>query len=92
MTKSFTLHVDNLKCAGCGNTIQRSLAKISGVSAIDVRPDTGEVVFEADPGLRPRVAKTLRSIGYPETGSLSGVSANVAKARSYVSCAIGKYT
>jgi copper chaperone len=90
MTQSMTLHVENLKCGGCANTIKKSLSGISGVSVVDVHPETGEVIFEADPGLRPKVAETLRAIGYPETGTVTGIAASVANAKSYVSCAIGK--
>jgi copper chaperone len=92
MSQAFTLHVDNLKCGGCAHTIEKSLSAIPGVSAISVSPERGEVAFEADPGLRPKVAKTLQSLGYPETGTVSGLTANVASAKSYVSCAIGKVT
>ena len=90
MTQSISLHIDNLKCGGCATTIRKSLEGIAGVSAIDVHPDKGEVVFQADPGLRPKVAETLRAIGYPETGTVHGLAAGVASAKSYVSCAIGK--
>jgi copper chaperone len=92
MTQIMTLHVDNLKCGGCANTISKSLSGIPGVTAIDVRPDTSEVMFTADPALRTEVADKLRSIGYPETGTISGVAAGVASAKSYVSCAIGTVT
>ncbi len=90
MTQSMTLHVENLKCGGCATTIKKSLAGLSGVTAVDVDPEKGEVVFQADPGLRPKVAETLRAIGYPETGTVAGLAASVASAKSYVSCAIGK--
>ena len=90
MTTSFTLHVDNLKCGGCANTIRKALSHVPGVSAVEVRPETSEVSFEAALGGREAAAEKLRSLGYPETGSLSGLSANIANAKSYVSCAIGK--
>ena len=92
MSQPITLHVDNIKCGGCAHTIEKSLSAIPGVSSITVSPEKGEVAFEADPSLRPKVAKALHAIGYPETGSVSGISAAVAGAKSYVSCAIGKVT
>ena len=92
MTEAFTIHVDNLKCGGCAHTIEKSLAAIPGVNAIAVAPEKGEVAFKADAALRPKVAETLRGLGYPETGTVTGLAAGVANAKSYVSCAIGKMT
>jgi copper chaperone len=36
------------------------------------------------------VADKLRAMGYPEKGSLHGLQAGVANAKSFVSCAIGR--
>ncbi len=92
MTQTHTLLVENLKCGGCAATIEKSLSNIPGVSAVAIHLDRGEVAFQADPGLRPKVAATLRGLGYPESGTISGIAASVANAKSYVSCAIGRMT
>jgi copper chaperone len=76
--------------AFCAHTIRKSLEGIAAVSAVDVNPEKGKVIFRADPGLRPKVAETLRAIGYPETGSVHGLAASAASAMSLANSAIGK--
>ncbi len=38
-----TIEIDNLKCGGCGNTIQKSLTNIDGVVSAQANPDNGTV-------------------------------------------------
>jgi len=45
-----------------------------------------------EPTIREAVAIKLKSMGYPEKGSLKGLDAGLANAKSYVSCAIGRMT
>ena len=44
----------------------------------------------ADDSLRDAIAAKLKSMGYPEYGSVSGLDAGLANAKSFVSCAIGR--
>ena len=47
----------------------------------------------SDPGyrlMRDAIAAKLKSMGYPEYGSVSGLDAGLANAKSFVSCAIGR--
>lgn len=88
-----TLAVDNIKCGGCANSIQTKLAEVAGITEVSVDIEPGLVVFRADSEQAFEEAKAkLASMGYPETGSVAGVGAMGAKAKSYVSCAIGKMT
>jgi len=48
------------------------------------------VKFVGAEASRVQVADKLRSMGYPETGTLEGLSAGLANAKSFVSCAIGR--
>jgi copper chaperone len=48
------------------------------------------VKYEGTEATRPQVADKLRAMGYPERGTLHGLSAGVANAKSFVSCAIGR--
>lgn len=82
-----TIIVDNLHCCGCANNIENTLQKIAGVETVSVDPDQREVVVEhATTTGRDDFLPVLSKMGYPE----SGTSTVLQKAKSYVSCAIGR--
>ena len=66
------------------------LGQMEGVSNVEVDHDTKRVKFTGEASSRAQVAEKLRSMGYPEQGTLEGLSAGVANAKSFVSCAIGR--
>jgi copper chaperone len=84
------LQVDNIKCGGCANTIRKRLMEVDGVRAVSVTVEQGLVEVEADESLRQQLVEILASSGYPESGSMQGLSSVKAKAVSFVSCAIGR--
>lgn len=90
MTLAQHIDIDNLKCGGCANSIVKGLSAMVGVANVAVDHDNDRVTFEADEALRDAVADKLRAMGYPEKGTLEGLSAGVATAKSFVSCAIGR--
>jgi len=83
----YQIEVENIKCSGCANSIQQSLTKIKNVEDVKVDVEAGiiEVTGDADYEI---ILNKLRELGYPEKGNNSVIS----KAKSYVSCAIGKMT
>ncbi|MBP6557957.1 MAG: heavy-metal-associated domain-containing protein [Flavobacterium sp.] len=82
------LKIQNLKCGGCANTITAKLEAIEAVSKVKVNVEDCEVGFDYTTDLVLAKAKeTLKSIGYPEDGEANSIGT---KAKSYVSCAIGK--
>jgi len=87
---SFTLSVENIKCGGCANSIRRALTGVEGVGSVNVDIERGEVRVEGNEAARPDVAKRLLELGYPEKGTAAGIGAAAAKAKSFVSCAIGR--
>jgi copper chaperone len=87
---TLTLQVENIKCGGCANTIRKRLMEINGVNAVDVNVEKGLVEVEAVESLRQQLAETLTASGYPESGSVEGLSSMKAKAVSFVSCAVGR--
>jgi len=87
---SFTLSVENIKCGGCANSIRKALTGIEGVGPVDVDIERGEVRVEAGDAARAAVAKRLLELGYPEKGTTAGIGSAAAKAKSLVSCAIGR--
>jgi copper chaperone len=84
------IEIDNLKCGGCARSILKGLAELPGVSEVEVDRDQQLVRFTGVESVRSQVAAKLRSMGYPEKGSLQGFDAGVANAKSFVSCAIGR--
>jgi copper chaperone len=87
---SFSVIVENIKCGGCANSIRKALAEVEGVASVAVDVERGEVRVEGDGAARPGVAKRLLELGYPERGTASGIGSAAAKAKSFVSCAIGR--
>jgi copper chaperone CopZ len=79
--------VENIKCSGCSNSIRTDLLKIPKVEGVSVDIDAGSITITGNPDRNAVVAK-LNDMGYPETGH----NTLVKKAKSYVSCAIGKMT
>lgn len=86
------IEVENIKCGGCANTISRQLQKIAGVETVSVDIDNGRVTVESSADIRTQLVAALLASGYPERGSAEGIKAAKAKAKSFVSCAIGRIT
>lgn len=85
-----TLTVENIKCGGCAGTITSRLSELAGVSEVEVAVETGSVSFSGDTDIVEAVKTRLRELGYPEAGSAEGLDNLKAKAKSYVSCAVGR--
>ncbi len=89
---SFVIEVENIKCSGCTNSIKTKLLKLTGVENVDIDVSAGLVTIEAENDLKQEVVILLESLGYPEVGSIAGLKSVKAKAKSFVSCAIGSMT
>jgi copper chaperone len=79
------VQVENIKCSGCITSIKNELKEIPGVISVDVDLEKSEVTLagEFEENL---IIKKLDHMGYPVVGHNSLMK----KAKSYVSCAIGK--
>lgn len=77
--------VENIKCGGCVNSIKNALLKISGVENVSIDKDTETVTIDGtlDKNI---LVQALSKLGYPEKGNNNLIK----KAKSYVSCTIGK--
>jgi copper chaperone len=84
------IEVENIRCGGCANTITHTLEKLDGVSSVSVDIENGRVTVTTDRDDREPLVAALLNNGYPEKGSAQGLQAARAKAKSFVSCAIGK--
>lgn len=83
-----TIHIQNLKCGGCANTITKGISSIEAIQNVSVNVDESTVTFSYETEDQVNEVKSkLKSLGYPEEGEANTLGA---KAKSYVSCAIGK--
>jgi copper chaperone CopZ len=81
------IFVENIKCGGCMNSIKTALLKISGVTAVEIFKEEDKVCVGGIAVEKERLVAKLSSLGYPEKGN----NTSIRKAKSYVSCAMGKY-
>ena len=87
---TYELSVENIKCGGCANTITTRLNALDAVSDSQVDIENGVVTITADESSKVEVAQLLLKLGYPEKGTAEGLKAATAKAKSFVSCAVGR--
>ena len=87
---SYTIAVENIKCGGCASSIRSKLLEKGLAQAVEVEIEQGQVHVEGNPEWRDQVTLALARMGYPEVGSVEGMKAAAAKAKSFVSCAIGR--
>lgn len=87
---NYEISVENIKCGGCAGTIVKKINEIEGVNSTEVDIENGIVKIDGADGLREGLAATLLKYGYPETGTAEGMAAAKAKAKSFVSCAVGR--
>lgn len=80
--------VQNLKCAGCANTINSKLSSLENISNLEVDVESSKVSFnyqnESDALL---VKDKLRALGYP---SIENKNSLIDKTKSVFSCASGR--
>lgn len=82
--------VENIKCGGCAGTITKKLSAAFDTDNIQINIEQGIVSIDVDKSKKTQVAEILLNLGYPEINSVQGFSSTKAKAKSFVSCAIGK--
>ena len=90
MTASMQIEVENLKCGGCVRSVLNGLSELPDVANVEVDLAQQVVTYVGPENSRALVAEKLWSMGYPEKGTLQGLGAGVASAKSFVSCALGR--
>ncbi|MEP7108803.1 MAG: heavy-metal-associated domain-containing protein [Ferruginibacter sp.] len=78
--------VENIKCGGCMNTIKTALLRIKGVSAVEIFKEDDKVCITGIAIEKDELVAKLASLGYPEKGNNNPLY----KAKSFVSCAVGR--
>jgi copper chaperone CopZ len=77
--------VENIKCAGCMNSIKSALLKIADVADVSIDKEIDTIFVTGNVDKETIIAK-LNELGYPEKGNNSLTK----KAKSYLNCAIGR--
>ena len=86
-----TFQVENVKCGGCASTLRKTLEDDFGEVKVDLMKTPREITLEIEEDQIETLRLKLRSIGYPLSDDELSTLENVgAKAKSFVSCAIGK--
>ncbi len=84
------IKVENIKCGGCAASIKKGLLADDRVSDVDVDVENGIVKVDTSEAAEQDICTALLNMGYPQSGTAEGMAAAKAKAKSFVSCAIGK--
>ena len=87
---TYDLSVENIKCGGCAGTITKRLTELDLVTDCQVDVEKGIVSITGDESVKTEVTALLLKLGYAENGTAEGLKAAKAKAKSFVSCAVGK--
>ncbi|MCK9162357.1 MAG: heavy-metal-associated domain-containing protein [Arcobacter butzleri] len=91
MTKQ-SFEVNNVKCGGCANTLKKGLKSEFGEVEVDLEKFPRVITLLIDDTKIDTLKSKLRSMGYPlVTDELSTIENIQTKAKSFVSCAIGKF-
>lgn len=84
----YQLEVENIKCGGCAASIKKGLLLNKKVSQVTIDVEKGLIDITGAKDLDMEQIKTdLLKLGYPEKNTENKF---LTKAKSYISCAIGK--
>lgn len=87
-----TFEVHNVKCGGCANTLINSLKKDFGDVEVDLEVMPRKITLDIKDDKIEDLKIQLRNLGYPlTTDELSGFEKATTTAKSFVSCAVGKF-
>jgi copper chaperone len=86
-----TYEVKNVKCGGCAGTLKKSLRDEFGEVEVDLDVMPRKITLDIGPEKEEALKLALRKIGYPLVTDELGTFATIeTKAKSFVSCAIGR--
>jgi len=83
--------VQNVKCGGCANTLKTKLEPLFGEIVVNLEVEPREITVDIDASQIDALRSELKQLGYPMADeSLGFIDNQSAKAKSFVSCAVGK--
>ena len=86
-----TFKVMNVKCGGCANTLKNALKDDFGEVEVNLEVMPREITLDVSDDKMELLREKLKSLGYPMADEkLNLFETGTTKAKSFVSCAIGK--
>ena len=86
-----TFQVENVKCGGCASTLTSKLKEEFGEIEVNLEKEPREISLELQDNKLEALTLALRKLGYPlSTDELGFIDTASTKAKSFVSCAVGK--
>jgi len=86
-----TFEVFNVKCGGCASTLKSKLYKEFGEVEVNLDVLPRRITLNIEDTEVVKLSNALRTLGYPfATEEMSFMDSTSAKAKSFVSCGIGK--
>jgi copper chaperone CopZ len=86
-----TFEVINVKCGGCASTLTSKLADEFGAVEVDLEVEPRKITVDIEDHQLDALAIALKKLGYPlATEEMGFIDGTTAKAKSFVSCAVGK--
>ena len=86
-----TFQVANVKCGGCATTLKEKLFEKFGEVEVDLDTQPREITLDIEEEQVGELGKALKKLGYPFVSDQMGFAESTSmKAKSFVSCAIGK--
>jgi len=86
-----TLQVQNVKCGGCASTLTSKLKGAFGEIEVNLGVMPREITLDIEESRLEELQEALKGLGYPVTSASFGFfEENTIKAKSFVSCAVGK--
>ena len=86
-----TLEVVNVKCGGCAATLKSKLEPQFGPVEVNLNVEPRKITLDISEERMDALGAALKKLGYPlVTEEMGFVEDTTAKAKSFVSCAIGK--
>lgn len=87
-----TFKVQNVKCSGCAATLKSKLHEKFGEIEVNLEVEPREITLDIKEDQTETLKNALRGLGYPLVDEkLNFFENNTAKAKSFVSCAVGKF-
>lgn len=81
------IQIENLKCGGCAATIKKGLLSLDNINEVNVDVENSIVSITSENENLELIKEKLSKLGYPEVGDKNTI---VHKAKSFVSCAVGR--
>jgi len=86
-----TFQVINVKCGGCASTLKEKLFEEFGKVEVNLDVNPREITLDIAEDKIETLGVHLKGLGYPFiTEKMGFVDGSSAKAKSFISCAIGK--